>query len=119
LLNDYCCRRSTSDLLLSMCFEQYVVDDVVDDIVEYGVRLFSGVSQQDRCVHVATKKCETLVYQFGHIIKFVLVASDYDTGLGEAVVGRHFEAAPGAWAVMQDEDFRRVLIVMQRPKKEQ
>ena len=72
------------------------MDDIVDDVVEDGVGLFSGVSHSDRCVQAASRQSPRAIYQFGHVVKILRVASDYDTGLGEVVAGRHFEVAPEA-----------------------
>ena len=47
-------------------------------------------------MQVASTEGKSLIHQFRHVIKIFLVASDYDTGLGETVAGRHVEAAPEA-----------------------
>ena len=72
------------------------MDDIVDDVVEYGMGLFSGVSHRARCVQAASRKSQSAIYQFRHVVKILRVASDDDTGLGEVVAGRHFEVAPEA-----------------------
>ena len=41
----------------------------------------------------ASTEGESLIHQFRHVIRIILVVSDYDAGFGETVAGRHDEAA--------------------------
>jgi hypothetical protein len=96
-------------------FEDYVVDYIVDDIVEDCVGLFQELAILPRAG--SQQESKILLYQFRHVVKIIVVVSDYDTGLRKAVAGRHFEIDPEGQDVMQYVDFGEVPMVMYRRKR--